>query len=385
MRVLILHSRYLSGPASGENRVVEDEARLLREAGHHVRVWSPAPDADGVGSHLRLGASAVWSKRSGDLVNRAVRQDQVEVVHAHNLYPTLSPSVLRSASRAGAAVVVTLHNYRMMCLPANFLLDGEVCERCLGRAPLPGVTFRCYRGSLPGSAALAASLILHRRLGTFDHVSRFLAVSDFVREKHLEAGMDPDRVLTKPNFSWPTERRVGPGEHFLFLGRLAPEKGLDTVLAAWKGDPPGRLVVAGDGPEAASLRRSAPSGVEFRGAVPGDQVPSLIRGARAVLLPSRWYEAAPRTITEAYAAGVPVIASRIGALTEAVQDGMTGKLVPLGDAAAWRGAAASLLEDAESERLGEKAWDTWSRLYSAERALENLEAAYAEALSAKAS
>ena len=384
MRVLILHSRYLSGPASGENRVVEDESRLLREAGHHVRVWSPAPEADGVASHLRLGASAVWSRGSAEVVERVVRRDRIEVVHVHNLYPTLSPAVLRSAGRAGAAVVVTLHNYRMMCLPANFLLRGEVCERCLGRSPLPGVRYRCYRGSLPGSAALAASLILHRRLGTFDHVDRFLAVSDFVRQKHVEAGMAPDRVVTKPNFSWPTERRAGPGDHFLFLGRLASEKGLDTVLAAWGTDPPGPLVVAGDGPEAATLRRSAPSGVEFRGAVPAEQVPSLIRGARSVLLPSRWYEAAPRTITEAYAAGVPVIASRIGALTEAVQDGTTGKLVPLGDAAAWRGAAASLLDDAESERLGQSAWERWSELYSAEQALRNLETAYQEALSAKA-
>src|SRR5439155_26884295 len=239
-----------------------------------------------------------------------------------------------------------------MCLPANLLRDGRVCEDCVGHVPWRGIRHRCFRGSALGSTVLATSLVLHRGLGTFDDGSRYLAVSDFVRRKHIEAGVDPTRVAVKPNFVWPAPSRVGPGDYFLFVGRLSREKGVDTLLAAWAlGEPPGRLVIVGDGPEIVSLRAIAPPGVEFRGQVPADEVPPIMASARAWMIPSRWFEAAPRTITEAYAAGVPVIASDIGALSEAVQEGTTGYLARVNDPAAWAQAAERLADDAESVRI----------------------------------
>ena len=234
MRVLILHSRYLSGTTSGENRVVEDEARLLRDAGHDVLVWAPSPSELGVAGRVRAGASALWSARAVEKVRRLIGRHQPQVVHCHNLFPMLSPAVIRAAA-AEAPVVATLHNFRLLCLPATFVRDGEPCEDCLGHLPWRGVRYRCYRGSRLGSGALAGSLGLHRALGTFDDVRRFLAVSDFVRAKHVEAGFPPEQIKVKPNFSWPLPRREGPGEYFLYLGRLSPEKGVPTLLEAWRG------------------------------------------------------------------------------------------------------------------------------------------------------
>jgi glycosyltransferase involved in cell wall biosynthesis len=384
MRVLILHSRYLSGAVSGENRVVEDESRILREGGHDVRVVSPEPDASGPVAQIRVGASAVWSAEASRRVGALVRRHDIEIVHAHNLFPTLSPSVLRAAAAAGAAVVVTLHNFRMMCLPATFLRDGRVCEACLGHLPWRGVVYRCYRESALGSAALASSLAVHRRLGTFGRVSRYLAVSDFVREKHIEGGMPADRIGVKGNFTWAAEPRRGPGEYFLFVGRLSPEKGLDTLLRAWRTGPSlGRLVVIGDGPQAADLRAMAPAGVEFGGEVPSTDVAGIMARARALMVPSRWYEASPRTIIEAYAAGVPVIASRIGALPEAVEDGVSGYLAPPDDAAAWADAASRMTDDREAERLGAGALARWRARHSPVSGLAELEGAYEEALAAR--
>ena len=312
-----------------------------------------------------------------------VRSHRIQIVHVHNLFPTLSPAVLRSATKAGAVVLVTLHNYRLLCLPANLLRDGRVCEACVGRLPWRGIRYRCYRGSALGSGVLAASLTAHRRFGTFDCVTRYLAVSEFVMRKHLEAGIIPGHlIVVKPNFSWPAPAREGPGEYYLFLGRLAPEKGVDTLLSAWGGRVPGRLVIAGHGPEASRLRRAAPKGVEFRGPVAASEVPALMAGARALLVPSRWYEAAPRTIIEAYAAGVPVLASDIGALRDAVEDGVTGYLVPPEDAGAWAGAAERLADDGESERLGEGGRSRWMQRHSPERGLEGLVSTYREALAA---
>ncbi|HEX6400477.1 MAG TPA: glycosyltransferase [Actinomycetota bacterium] len=379
MRILIAHSRYLSGPASGENRVVEDEARLLADAGHEVQVWDPLPATDGPLARVRAGVDAVWSARATSQIRRRVAGGGVDVLHCHNLFPTLSPAVLRVAARAGVPVVVTLHNYRLMCLPATLLRDGRICEDCVGRVPWPGVVHRCYRGSALGSGALAASLALHRSIGSFDLVTLFLAVGGFVRDKHVEAGVPSDRIQVKANFAWPVARRSAGGRYSIFVGRLAREKGVETILDAWR-DAPGELLIAGDGPDAERLRRLAPPRVRFLGSVPSDEVPSLIREARALLVPSLWYEGQPRAVLEAYAAAVPVVASRIGGLAELVTDGRSGLLVDAGDPGSWAVAVKRISDDAECDRLGEGAYAEWTDRYTPERGLRALEEAYATAL-----
>ena len=281
---------------------------------------------------------------------------------------------------------MTLHNYRLMCLPATFLRDGRVCEDCLGGATLPGVRHACYRESVGASATLAASLALHRATGSFDAVTRFLAVGEFVKAKHVEAGVDPTRILVKPNFVPAQQRRSGPGGRFLFMGRLAPEKGLDTVLRAWERAPAAAVLdVVGSGPDEQALRAAASADprVRFLGEVSPDRVPGLLTGARTLLTPSRWYEAAPRTIVEAYASGVPVIASDIGALPDSVERGVSGLLVPPERPDAWAEAIGSLLDDEMSIRLGNGAHGRWLERYSPEVGLAELEACYRVALEAR--
>jgi glycosyltransferase involved in cell wall biosynthesis len=378
VRILILHSRYLSGAASGENRVVDDEARLLTDGGHRVDVWDPAPNSAQGLRLMGMAARAIWSTEATARVHGLIRRSKVEVVHCHNLFPVLSPAVLRAASGEGAAVVMTLHNYRLLCLPATFIRDGRVCEDCLGRTPWPGVVHACYRDSTLGSAALATSLSLHNAFHTFDRVTKYLAVSRFVRRKYVEAGWPDDRIEVKSNFAWKSPRREGPGRYFLYLGRLSPEKGIATLLSAWRRSS-ARLLVVGDGPTAGALKAEAPPNVQFRPTVSPAEVPALIREARALLLPSVCYEAQPRVILEAYAAGVPVLASDLGALPEAVPP-ESGLLVAPGHAGAWAAAVDKLLDDRESERLGQGAWRVWRDRFSPERALQNLEDAYRRAV-----
>jgi glycosyltransferase involved in cell wall biosynthesis len=373
LRILVLHSRYATGPSSGENRVVDDEVALLRAGGHDVHVWSPMPDDSSTASRAGMAASAVWSRHAVAEVRRLARELEPDVVHVHNLFPLLSPAVLRTGV---APTVVTLHNYRLLCLPAVFLRDGRACEDCLGKLPWRGVVHRCYRGSAAGSGALATSLGVHRAAGSFRRVGLFLAVSAFVRDKHLEAGFHPDRIRVKPNFTAPLPRREGPGRDFLFLGRLSEEKGLDRLVSIWR-DVPARLVVVGDGPERARLEAMAPETVEFRGAVPSDEVAGFLADARALVLPSICYEGAPRTVVEAFAAGVPVVANRYGALPTVVADGTSGLLVEPSDPDSWRAALGALLVDETSERLGAAAFSAWRTGYSPEQGLADLEAAYA--------
>jgi glycosyltransferase involved in cell wall biosynthesis len=375
MRVLILHSRYLTGAASGENRVVEDEARLLRQGGHGVTVWDPSPDATVGAALARTAGHAVWSAHAGAEVVRLIREQNAQIVHCHNLFPMLSPSVLRAAGGEGVGVVMTLHNYRLLCLPATFLREDRVCEACLGRVPWRGVVHRCYRGSSLASATLATSIALHRAARSFESVRLFLAVSEFVRDKHVEAGFPTERIRVKPSFAWEAPRREGPGEYFLYLGRLSAEKGAETAVEAWRWAS-GRLVIVGDGPELEKLQRIAPAGVEFRAPVLPAQVPGLLAGARALLVPSVCYEGAPRAILEAYAAGVPVLASRTGGVPELVVDDVSGFLLPMREPQAWAEATIRLGDEREALRLGEGAWRLWRERYTPERGLAQLEDAY---------
>jgi glycosyltransferase involved in cell wall biosynthesis len=381
VRILILHSRYLSGQTSGENRVVEDEARLLATAGHEVRTWTPTPsDVQRFGA-ARLGTRAIWSRHAVKEVRRLVRDQRSEIVHCHNLFPLLSPAVISAASAEGAAVVMTLHNYRLLCLPATFLRDGRTCEDCLARLPWRGVIHGCYRDSRLGSGVLASSLALHGAVRTFAHVRLYLAVGQFVRDKYVQAGFPEERVAVKPNFVAAAPRREGPGDYFLFLGRLSREKGLGTLLTVWTRSRKlrKRLVVAGDGPERALLRNAAPT-VDCRGTLPAAEIPSLLSRARALLLPSLSFEGAPRVVLEAYASGVPVLASRLGGLPELIEDGGSGMLVCPRDLAAWAAAVERLTDDAEAERMGERAWRLWRERYSPDRGLANMEAAYRASL-----
>jgi glycosyltransferase involved in cell wall biosynthesis len=301
------------------------------------------------------------------------------VVHVHNVFPALSPAVFRAVPRS-VPVVVTLHNFRMSCLSGNLYRDGAICHDCVGHPPWPGVLHRCYRGSTAASAVLGTSLTLHRCLRTYDRVRSFLAVSEFLRNHHVQIGISPERVIVKRNFAWPSEPRKGPGTSYLYAGRLVREKGLETVVRAWaEVDAP--LLIVGEGDDEARLRAIAPRNVEFRSTVPGEEVAALVRDARAMLVPSEWYETASRTVLEAYAAGVPVLASHIGALPEVVADGRTGYLVPPGDPSAWADAARRLLSDETSISLGANALATWRDRFGPDAAITALEGAYEHASS----
>jgi glycosyltransferase involved in cell wall biosynthesis len=376
MRILIAHSAYRSGPSSGENQVAEAESALLEEHGHEV--WRFIPQIDDA-HPVQLAANAVWSRGAARRIADMVRKNDIEVAHFHNLFPLLSPLAVHAAARSGATCVMTLHNYRLTCLSGTLFRDGRVCEDCVATHRIRGVAAGCYRGSRPASIALATSLSFHERFGSFDRVSRFFAVSEFVRDLHVRAGLSGDRVIVKPNFVPARRRRSGSGREFVYAGRLAKEKGVDTVVRAWRPEL-GTLRVVGDGPERPNIERIAGQGVEFVGAVSPADVASILAGARAVLVPSVWYEAAPLIILEAYAAGVPVVASDLGAMRSLVTPNLTGLLVPAGNTDAWQRAIATLADDATVNRLGDGAYRRWLDRHSPRVAVRALESAYVEAV-----
>jgi glycosyltransferase involved in cell wall biosynthesis len=379
VRIVVGHSRYLSA-SSGENQVVDDETRLLEMAGHEVFTWQPSSEEHQHGlSLVKTGMSAIWSVSAARELRHLLRDTGADVLHLHNLFPMLSPAAIRIAREEGVAVVMTLHNYRMLCLPASLLRDGRVCEDCIGHVPWRGVRHACYRDSTLGSASLAISLSLHRALRTFDRPQLLLAVSEFVRDKHVDAGWDPERIRVKANFSWPCDRRSGPGDSFLYVGRLSPEKGVAELLRTWR-QVDAQLLVVGDGPDGEALRRTAPPNVHFVGSVERAEVDEMLQRARALVLPSICYEGQPRTILEAFAAGVPVIANRMGGLPELVVDDVSGRLVEPRDEDGWRVAVDQLSDNVQAERLGAGALEMWREKHSPSVAIQALERSYEDAL-----
>ena len=341
-RILQIHTRYRQ--PGGEDGVVEAERRLLEEAGISVHQLlfdnASVPDPHGPAGNLRLALTAIWSRGAERDVRRAFRTQRPDVVHVHNTFVAASPSVYRAVPRR--SVVQTLHNYRFVCPVATAFRDGRPCTDCVGRSiAWPAVVHACVGHSRARSAAAAATTAVHRAIGTFDRgIGAYIALTGFQRALMIEGGLPADRIRVIPNFHEPDPgstdpaRRDGAREAVLYVGRLAAEKGVEVLLAA-AARQPGLVRIAGDGPLAAEVRRAADAGsVEYLGPISAAAVRAELPNALALVVPSIWFEGFPLVVLEAYAAGTPVIASRLGSLGEIVEDGTTGLLVAPNDPAA---------------------------------------------------
>jgi glycosyltransferase involved in cell wall biosynthesis len=328
-KVLVVHNAYQH--RGGEDSVVDDEISLLRARGHTVETYFRTnDDIDGVSS-LALARNTMWSPRTSHDLPDLVGRFQPDVIHVHNTFPLISPSLYWAAARSGVPVVQTLHNFRLVCLNALFLREGKVCEDCMGKLPLLGVARACYRGSRVASAALAGMLTLHRSLGTWQNkVTRYIALNEFCRKKFIEGGLPAERIAVKPNFANFGAHVEMERAGFLFVGRLSAEKGIDVLVGAAARISDTSIRVAGSGPEAACLE-DVP-GIAALGILSAGSVRIEMSRAFALVLPSICYESFPRTLVEAFACGLPVIASRMGAMAELVTDGFTGLLFEPGNA-----------------------------------------------------
>lgn len=318
----------------GEDSVVQAEVALLREHGHDVRLMTRHNAEIGQMPAWQVARDTIWSPRTGPDLREITLNWRPDVMHVHNTSLLISPSIFWAARQQGIPVVQTLHNFRMACLSATFLRNGQVCERCLGRAPLEGVIRGCFRDSRAQSAILAASIMTHRWLQTPDKVDAFIALTEFARAKLVDAGLPASRVHVKPNFvPWSDAPATTVRTGALFVGRLTEEKGVQVLMEA-QAQAQVPLTVLGTGPLADQVKQTR--GVTSMGQAPLTQVLEHMQKASFLVMPSLWYEGFPRTLVEAFSRGLPVIASRLGSMAELIEDGRTGILVTPGDAAALR-------------------------------------------------
>ncbi|WP_348261022.1 glycosyltransferase family 4 protein [Telmatobacter sp. DSM 110680] len=350
MKVLMVHNRYQQ--RGGEDAVVDAEVRLLAANGIEVQRFDADNDAiQGLVTKIQvsLGQFGLPTAAQSRFKN-SLFEFRPDVVHVHNWFPTLSPSLFNICSRENVPVVHTLHNYRLLCVNATLFRDGNVCEDCIGTTfRTPGILHSCYRGSTVGSAVATAGMLTHWSIGTWSRsINRFVALTEFARHKLLEGGLPADKVVVKPNFIDPDPGPgAGRGGYFLFAGRLTEEKGIRVLLECWKhGQDLPKLKIAGTGPLENEVRAAVSTmpNVEWLGARSSDEVIGLMADASALLCPSQWYEGMPRVVIESLAVGTPIIASRIGCYPEMIVDGETGALFPAGDALSLRSSLRDLLQ-----------------------------------------
>jgi glycosyltransferase involved in cell wall biosynthesis len=332
MKILLVHNAYCE--SGGEDVAFDAERRLLESAGHQVVIYRRTNEEIETYSgfeRLALVSRVVWAKDARQDIAALLRQEKPQLAHMHNTFMMVSPSVYSACREVGVPVVQTLHNYRLLCPAANFFRKAHVCEECVEHSLWRGIRHGCYRDSRPATMTVALMLALHRRWRTWmEMVNGYIALTEFARQKFISGGLPADNVSVKPNFVHPDPgERAGSGEYALFVGRLAPEKGLHILLASWErlhNSLP--LHVVGDGPMRTRLEAQAVecglANILFRGRLTRSAVWEAIKGAKFLILPSECYENFPVTVAEAFACGIPVICSRHGAMQEIVSDSRTG-------------------------------------------------------------
>jgi glycosyltransferase involved in cell wall biosynthesis len=333
MRILIVLNHYGNFATEGEAHVAQAEFELLRSHGHIVSKYA-ATNAEIEGLTLAGKCQSLlqvgWSKTGYERVKAAIDECRPDLMHVHNYWFRLTPSVFAAAKERGVATVMSLQNFRLVCPASVFLRNGQPCELCMDGRASRILIHRCYPGRSWLKSLLAYRLYKETRKRQLlaPLVDAYVAPTEFGRQRVLAGGLPPEKVYVKPNFMFDplkggTPRR--PKEGAIFVGRLSPEKGILGLLEAWRSiDYP--LTIVGDGPQMQAARSAAGSQVKFLGSCAHDDVPRLIEQSAFLVFPSEWYEGFGLTLIESMAVGRAVVATDLGSRREIVRDGQTGLL-----------------------------------------------------------
>lgn len=329
MKIVYCHNYYRQ--RGGEDVSFECDVEMLRDKGHTVVTFT-RDNSDWNCSGLRMAQQTLWNRATRVELAKLLRHEQPDILHCNNLFPQISMSVYAAARRYGIPIVQALHNYRTFCANSLLYRERSVCTKCLkSSAAWHGLRYGCYRDSRAATSVVVTMQLLNRLLGIQKRsVDVFSTPSQFARQVHIDGGFTPESIMVRNNFILP-DLGLSNEDHgyALFIGRLSGEKGVDTLLRAWTDNNfsmPLRIV--GSGPDEVSLKTSVAghANISFLGHLDKANVLQQLAQASFLVMPSRTYETFGRTIVEAYSRGKPVIAGRLGAMAELVQDGVTGFL-----------------------------------------------------------
>ncbi len=374
MRVAMFHTTYAQ--PGGEDLSVALDIAQLRESGTEVLEYRAAnPPRPGI----RM-AQALWrsnfNRRVYEDVRAFCRRHRPSIAHVQNFWYALSPSVHAACHAEQVPTVQTLRNYRLLCVNALLMRNGQPCEACVGHAPWRGVAYGCYRESRASSLLVARMIVDNRRRRTWlRNVDSFIALTPFARDRFVFGGLPADRIAVRPNSVADPGEASAPGYGAVYVGRLSAEKGVDILLNAWQHLPDVPLTIAGDGPLRDVVIRAVDrlKNVSYSGQATNAECLAAIKRAATLVMASRWYEGFPRVIVEAYATGRPVIAPRLGSMADLVRDGVTGLLFEPGSFADLARCVTTLRENPDLAReMGKAARLDYERRYAPESTRQQL-------------
>ncbi|MCK7598404.1 glycosyltransferase family 4 protein [Microbulbifer sp. CAU 1566] len=388
VKILLIHNAYKI--FGGEDSVLAEEEKLITNGGYRVAKWE-------VSNHE---VSSIWDKVKAFLFTpfsfyyffkclKVLKNEMPDVVHVHNYFPLLSPSIFYACKVFGVPVVHTLHNYRAVCPSALLMHAGKINENSINHGVWWSIRKKVYRKSYVGTFALAMMVALHKSIRTWNlKVDRFIALTEFSRKKFIEAGWPESKICIKPNFiSDPITRDSASypkGGYALFVGRLSAEKGVNTLLNAWL-EIKFPLKIIGAGPLVTDVEQRAGDCVEYLGEKNKEEVISLMRGADFIIMPSIWYEGFPMVLVEALACGTPALVSRLGSMEEIVCNGIVGLHFEPGNSVDLANKVQWLLDNPEAAHaMGENARNEYLEKYTPERNIDILMSIYGQAIEAAA-
>lgn len=364
----------------------DHEKKVLIDQGHDVFEHKVDNHSIiGVKDKLVTALSVNYSYSAKRDLTKTLLEINPDIVHVHNFFPLLTPSIYDACIENNTPVVQTLHNYRMMCPGALLMRDGHICEDCIDGSAYQAAIHGCYRSSRMSSFFLARMVQYHRRKKTWrNKVNRFIALTDFAKEKFIQAGFPENKITVKPNFAVIDERNVKKSQSdmqgALFVGRLNSEKGISTLLKAWKNISL-RLFIIGEGELLNNVQSCGIESIIALGKMSSDDVSIKMSQASFLVMPSEWYEGFPMVLVEAYSCGLPVIASRLGGMAEIVEDGVTGLHFEAGNAydlaekVRWMASHPD-----ECKKMGENARKMYEKKYTAEINYKMLMQIYQDAI-----
>jgi glycosyltransferase involved in cell wall biosynthesis len=354
LKILYCHNYYQH--RGGEDVSFEHDVELLRNEGHDVVTFTRDNSQWDAGK-LRMAGQTLWNRETGKQVAAIIRARRPDILHCNNLFPQISTSVYAAARRASVPVVQALRNYRHLCANSYFFRDGNVCTKCLNlNASWHGLRYGCYRDSRAATSVVVAMQYMNRTFNIMKRsVDAFFTPTEFARQVHIDGGFDPNKIMVRSNFLTPDLGISNDDQNYaLFIGRLSDEKGVDTIIKAWiQNRITLQIRIVGTGPAETKLRAAAAGNphISFKGQLSTEDVLKQLSQASFLLMPSLWYETFGRTIAEAFSRGKPVIASRLGAMQEIVDDGETGYLFEPGNATELAAAVSRFGQLSESEKV----------------------------------
>ena len=395
MKILLVHNFYGSAAPSGENSAFISETTLLRNRGHSIVEFTRNSDEllhRGFYGTVKGALGTVWNPASVHNLKSVLRTIVPEIVHVHNTFPILSPSVLYATRELNIPTVMTLHNYRIGCSAATALRSDRPCTLCLDKkSVLPALRYGCYRDSRIATMPVALMIRLHNTKKTWTkNVDAFITLTEFQKEKMIQFGIPEASLFVKPHFfenppeplAWKQrESKV------IFIGRLYNAKGIHILIDSWKkwGKDAMPLEIIGDGPMKNELMRAAGTSdaarsISFLGNLPHAEAMKRLSSAKLLILPSLCFEGFPMVVQEAYAYGVPVSASNIGSLPHLITENRTGALFAPGNTESLLASVQRLLaDDTQLRTLGSQAKQEFDSKYTAGKNYDMLMSIYRSA------